>query len=236
MEYLYIEKITRDFMANFNILDFHFYSEFTGYMKIQVEEKIFEYDFLLQDTKDLIEKLIDRKTKEEFEHKIIFDKLNSILPEHKKNEKIYSTLKEARFNEYLMYEVETAISKGVAKKLGKKTQIKFIEYKKIDKVFDIYCDFLIFERKFRIHFIKHNGYFTVNIAGRDLSMDNWFSKEISKNTINKEQSLFYVNTEVYHYFYSIVNLFGGLIIQKFKDTKFYKMATLYDNELKDLFE
>jgi hypothetical protein len=236
MDYLYTEKITRDFMSNFKILDFYLYSEFTGYIKIQVEEEIFEYDIFLQVEKDLIEKAVDRKTKEEFGYEDLFDKLYLILPDHKRNDTIYSALKRVRFNEYLMYEVEAAISKGIAKKLSEETQINFIEYKKIDKVIDIYCDLFIFKKKFKIHFVKHNGYFIVNIAGRNISLDNWFAKEIKKNATNKEAFLFYINPGVDHYSYNIENILGGLTLQKFKDTKHCKMAILYDNELKDLLE
>jgi hypothetical protein len=225
-------------MSKLEILDVRFYSsidENSGYVKVKIKEETFEYDFELEGFKEEIKKMVDRKTKEGNKIEFLFEKIYESLSDNEKNEDFYAFLKNGNFNKYFVTEIEKTISKGLAKKLRNEAQIEFDEFKLVRKNFHIDCHILIFDKKFKLHFSKFTGYFTLHIEGRNSNVDSWFSNELKINKHNKGRSLFYVDPAATQDFYGIAGLIGEMIILEFKDTKYFRMSILYDDRLKNLF-
>jgi hypothetical protein len=239
LDFRYNDQVVQDFMGHFEILDVHFYSstmEPKGYIKIKVEEEIFECDFELEEHLTMMKEIIVRKTKESYSLELFLDEMFEIIPENKRNYGMYIAIYKS-FNEYFVYKMEETGVIGIGKKLRKAAQINFTEFKPKNKDFIIMCDLTIFNKEFKFHFTKASDYTSLQIDGIGNANDynDWFLQELITNEYNKEGSLFYVDAPR-DYFYGIVGILGEIITLEFKDTKYFKMAILYDDDFKILFE
>jgi hypothetical protein len=239
-EIYYTTPAVQDFLEHFKIVDVNFYTspnETKGYIKIQVEEEVFECDFELEEHLTLMKKIIVRKTNKSYSLELFLGKIFAILPENKKDYELYPVISEV-FNEYFLYKIEGKITKEIGKKLRKEACVTFTKFKSINnEEFLIHCNFTIFDKEFKFHFTKATEYTSLQIDGGGNVNDytEWFLKEIVKNEYNEKNSSFYVDNAIDH-FYGIISILGEIISLEFKDTKHYRMSILYDNELKELFE
>jgi hypothetical protein len=231
------ESVIKNFMTYLTILNVRFYSEFVGYIEVKIGEVIYEYDFEMDDYIGNIKKIINKTTQEEYDVEILFEKAYLLFPEIEKSEEIYNVIKYC-FNEYFVYEIEIAINKGIAKKIKNDSLIEFQNFKKAGRYFNIYCSIFIFDKKLTLHFTKMTENFTLHINERysGVNIDDWFWNEIKINKNNKLTSNFYVDHQANGEFYGLGGILGEMIIQEFKNTKYFQMNTLYDDELKILFK
>jgi hypothetical protein len=218
-------------MAYLTILNVRFYSEYIGYICVEIGNTVYEYDFEINAYIDSIKKIIDKKNKQEYDIDILFEKVYLLFPE--KNEEIYSELKYC-FNEYFVFEIEKSINKGMAKKLKSEVQIDFLEFKQAGRYFNIYCNIYIFEKKLRLHFTKTNDSTSLYYSDEDLR--EWFIFQLKINKTNVLTSNFYVDSLANKEFYGIVGILKEMVSQEFKKTKYYKMFVLYDDNLKNIFK
>lgn len=230
-----VDKSINNFMSNLEILDVRFYSsinENSGYIKVRIEEKIYECNFELDERKVELKKLYDKKTKED-KLEFLLEKINNKIEE---NQDFYGFLKDENHNKYFVLAIEEAISKGLAKKLINEVQIEFVEFKLLKDNYYIKSYITIFNKIFEVSFHKLVGYFTIYVNGRNGRMDEWFLNKIKTHKENKGDSLFYVDPSAMKDFYGINGLLGEMLILKYKETKHYKMSILYDDEIKVLFK
>jgi hypothetical protein len=224
------EDIIKDILT---ILDVRFYSECVGYFKVKIGEDVFEYDFELNVHIDEIIVIIDKKSGKEYDVEVLFEKAYLLFPEINKSEEFYNDFK-GYFNNYFVSEIEIAIHKGMAKKLRNEAQIEFLGYKQAGRYFNIYSKMVIFEKEIPLHLTK-TAYSTDTHCG-DEDIREWFVNQLKINKTNKLTSKFYVDSQINKEFYGIFGILEEMIIQEFKDTKYFKMSILYDDAFKKIFE
>jgi hypothetical protein len=231
-------------MDNFEILNVFFYpseEEIKGYVKIKVEDKILEYDFEYGDNRydpdetdfTRIEKKYDKKTNKEYNSYEIFDKLNRMIPVHKKDDKLYKEIEIDKFNEYFTTKIEKQITTGLASKYKNDIDIISIELKSFLGEFIFRSKLSIFGREMEFEIFKSHDFFNIQNMNKIFKKDleNWFFNKIVTNRKNEKDSLFYVG-KITEEHYNFVDIIGSLIMEKYKKTAQYKMTVLYDPEIK----
>jgi hypothetical protein len=226
---------TVDLMGKIEIVDVDFFSKdgYKGYADIKIDDNNYRLKFILNYNLSGIVEIINVKTNEFVNLKQNFNILD---------ERYYDEC----FEDLLLDKIEKFF---VAKKIEELKDIVIVNFREFDvnKSMDIFfmrCDVIVFGQMLKFKFfLDESSYeiFTLNGAGVN-KKNEWFISHLE--TINREKQEIevkindfscYPEKTVLQRYYKMSNILKQIIFKKFKLSKHFKMVTLYDTEIKNLF-
>lgn len=223
-------------LEKIKIIDVEFFSknENKGYANIKIDDNNYRFKFILNYNLSGIVEIIDIKTNEFVNLKQKFN----ILDERSYDE---------CFEDLLLDKIEKIF---VAKKIEELKDIVRINFKEfeVNKSMDVFfmrCDVIVFGQLLNFKFfLDESSYeiFTLNGAGVN-KKNEWFINNLEalggeKQGIEMEtkDSSNYPEKMVVQRYYKMSNILKQIILKKIKLSKNFKMVTLYDTEIKNLFD
>jgi hypothetical protein len=239
----YAKEQTEYFMESFEIIDIFFYKKNNkpmGCITMDIEGHKKKYNFTLYNLNVVtIKSIFDESNGKEISRVDFIEQIFSLLSEEKKGSEIYNYLKLAFsidykfFNVYFGNKIGQKMNGKTVKELYEKTEVKIEKIIKEEECIILIGELIIFEQviKFELSKKESTRFLTLLDWRGDLSLDKWFFEKLINLSAKDSGTISCID----HFLSDVLNvnsrtILGLLIIDKYKNTKQYKMSALYDAE------
>jgi hypothetical protein len=145
------------------------------------------------------------------------------------------------FNNQLSIRFGRTLVSLVVEKFKEEVNVEFKNFKNYEYYIGVSCDFEVFDKHFEMELLGGNLLLTLerekidsypfylkdSKEGEINSYNQWFMEEVNKRG---EDNIYYRNNQiqVFHDVYNAKNVIGGILIEKLKENKEYRMLGLYE--------
>jgi hypothetical protein len=245
----------RNLMEKIQFVDIQFTSPESadkGRATLIIDDEKYCFEFHLYDL-EIIEKMVDQKTNKVLNFEQILENTIPGLPIEKRKIEVKKYLKDGVFEDRLSDKFGQTLVSLKTMELQKEIKVKFKDFKIYEDNFTVCCDFELFDKRFEmemlgltslnpVRFMTMKGekiasypFFLVDSEETEInSYNQWFMEEVNKRG---EDNLYYKDNQiqVFHAIYNAKNIIGGILIEKLKSSKEYKMISLYEPILNKIF-